>query len=57
VEEEEVEMEVFAIDNHAFLALDKGKTATEFEDEALQLMEDGGFQIVFIVAGRQAEEF
>ena len=35
--EQQVEIEVFAVDHHAFLPLDEGKAAAQLQNERLQL--------------------
>ena len=56
VEKEQVEIEVVAVDDHPFLALDKGKTPAQLQDEGLKLAQDGVLQVSLIVALAQAQE-
>jgi len=59
VVENEVDSEVVVVEGEAFLAGFEEKALTEFEKEGFELVDDGGFEIGFRVAGvvGEAEEF
>ena len=54
--EEEVEIEVVGINLNALLPSEEGEAGAEFEEEGLDLTEDGVFDIFFEVAVAEAEE-
>ncbi len=56
VVEEQVDVVVALVDGDAFLAGEEGEVAAEFGDEALEIGEDGGFEVVFGVDVGEAEE-
>lgn len=56
VVEEQVQIKVVAVNDHALLALYKRKAPAQFQDEGFQLAQDGGFQIGLVVALAQAQE-
>lgn len=56
VVEEQVDIEVVSVDDNPFLAVDEGETAAQLQNEALDLAQDGGFQVLFAVGVGQAEE-
>jgi hypothetical protein len=56
VVEQQVEVEVFAVDDETFLPLDECKAPAQLEDEGFQLAQDGGFQVAFIMALAQAQK-
>ena len=56
MEEKQVQVEVFAVDDHALLALHKRKAPAQLQYEGLQLAQDGGFQIRLVVALAQAQK-
>ncbi len=56
VVEEEVDVVIALVDRDAFLAGEEGEVAAEFGDEALEVGEDGGFEVVFGVGVGEAEK-
>jgi hypothetical protein len=49
-------MVIFLADDRALLACDEGEAAAQFQDEALQLTENGLFQVLLAVGVGEAEE-
>ena len=56
VEEQQVEVEVFPVDDHAFLPFDERKAAPQLQDEGFELAQEGGFQVGFVMALVHAQE-
>ncbi len=56
VVEEAVDVVVALVDRDAFLAGEEGEVGAEFGDEALEVGEDGGFEVVFGVGVGEAEK-
>jgi hypothetical protein len=56
VVEEEVDVVVALVYGDAFLAGEEGEVAAELGDEALEVGEDGGFEVLFGVGVGEAEE-
>jgi len=54
--EEEVEVELAVADFEAVLAADKGKAATEFEEEFFEMPEESGFEFAFVEGFFKGEE-
>ena len=54
--EEQVEVKVFPVDDHAFLPLHKRKAPAQLQDEGFQLAQDGGLQVGLQVALAQAQK-
>jgi hypothetical protein len=55
MKKQQVQVMVFAVDNHSLLTFHKGKTLSHFEDKAFQFAQNGLFQIVFGISFRQIE--
>lgn len=53
---QQIKIKIFAINNHALLALHEGKALAQFQDKLLQLANQCLLQIVLQVALRQAEK-
>ena len=47
MEEQQIEVKILAVDDHAFLALDEGEAPAQLQNEALQFPQDGSFQVCF----------
>ena len=50
--EEQVQLEVFTVNDHAFLALDNGKSAAQLQDEGCTLAQEGAFKVGLVVRQR-----
>lgn len=53
VKEQEVDVVIIAIESNSFLTLNEGEAGSEFQDETLDLTEDGGLKIPFAVSVRE----
>ena len=52
----QIDVIVALVDGDAFLPCHEGEVAAQFDDETLQLGQDGGFEVFFRVAVRQTEK-
>src|SRR5207244_3745132 len=56
VVKEQVDVEILAVDDEAFLPGDEGEAGAQLEDELLEFAEDGGLHVLLAVCVGQAEE-
>src|ERR1017187_8940143 len=56
VVEQEIQVKIFAVHRDTFLALHKGETDPQFQDEGLDFAEDRRFQILLRVGVLEAKE-
>jgi hypothetical protein len=54
--EKKIEVVILVIDGHALLAGNEGESGSEFEDEAFDFPQDGGFEIAFRIGGPSGRE-
>jgi hypothetical protein len=53
---QQIDIEVFSIDNDSFLPGNKCETGTQLHDEGLQFSQDSGLKILFLVGIFQAKK-
>jgi hypothetical protein len=56
MEEEEINEEVTVANLETVFLSKESEIATEFEDEVFEIIDEGGFKVVFGMVGRQIEE-
>lgn len=56
MEEQQIEVEVLAVDHQPFLPFDKCRAVPQFQNEGFELAEDGRFEIGLVMPLTQAQE-